>query len=79
MSRLLENSDEYRQRNKARNTFTSEDDYNTGHPNALSDGDERGRGQQQNQVGTATDIRKREELATKSMFNKNNPYNINNA
>lgn len=79
MSRLLENSEEYRQRNKSRNTFTSEDDYNTGHPDALSDGDEMGRGQVNNQVGTSTDIRKREELATKSMYNKNKPYNINNA
>jgi len=79
MSRLLENSDEFRQRNKSRNTYTDNDDYNTGHPNALSDGDEKGRGEQQQQVGTVTDIRKREELATKNMFNKNNPYNINNA
>lgn len=79
MSRLLENSDEYRQRNKSRNDYTPEDYYNTGHENALSDGDEKGRGQVNNQVGTSTDIRKREELATKSMYNKNNPYNINNA
>lgn len=79
MSRLLENSEQYRRANKARNTYTDNDDYNSGHPNALSDGDEKGRGQQQNQVGTRTDIGKREELATKNIFNKNNPYNINNA
>ena len=79
MSRLLKNSEEFREKNKSRNKYTDNDDYNTGHPNALSDGDDRGRGQVSDQVGTSTDIKKREELSTKSKFNKNNPYNINNA
>lgn len=79
MSRLLENSEEFRQKNKARNTYTDNDDYNTGHPNALSDGDAKGRGVKNEQVGTSVDIAKRKELATKNTFNRNNPYNINNA
>jgi hypothetical protein len=79
MSRLLENSDEFRQRNKSRNTYTENDNYVVGHPNAKSDGDEKGKGLNQGQVGSLTDIAKRNQLETKNTFNRNNPYNINNA
>lgn len=34
---------------------TNADRYNAGHPDALSDGDEKGRGETGNQVGTRTD------------------------
>ena len=79
MSRLLENSDEFRNREKARNEYTNNDEYLSGHPNALSDGDEKGKGQTDESVGGATDISKRNESAARNRYNKNNPYNINNA
>ena len=79
MSRLLKNSESFRNQNQARNTYTDKNYYNTGHPNALSDGDEKGKGAQGQQVGSATDISKRQQLSSKNLFNKNNQYNINNA
>lgn len=79
MSRLLENSENFRIQNITRNIYDKEDTYNIGNSRALSDGDEFGKGLTAQGVGSATDIRKREELAAKSLYNKENPYNINNA
>lgn len=78
MSRLLENSDEYRNKLISKNTFSSSSPYNFSHPNALSDGDEKGKGQT-NTIGGATDIKQRETLLTKSKYNSGNQYNVSNA
>lgn len=78
MSRLLDNSDDFRQREKARNEYTNNDEYVAGHPNALSDGDEKGKGATDT-VGGTTDIAKRNESKARNIYDNNNPYNINNA
>ena len=79
MSRLLENSEGYRKNLLTKNTFDKNGEYNTNHKNALSDGDEFGKGENNGQVGGATDIVKRKELLTKSIYSSNKEYNINNA
>lgn len=79
MSRLLENSGQFRDQQRARNTYTNNDEYVTGHPNALSDGDEKGKGQTDQGVGSATDISKRTEASARNLYNKNNEYGIANA
>lgn len=78
MSRLLKNSDQYRDPLIAKNVFSSNDEYNIGNSRALSDGDEFGKGET-NTIGSATDIAKRNELKAKNIYTKNNPYDIESA
>jgi len=78
MSRLLDNSDQYRNPLLAKNEFTNNDEYNVGHENALSDGDEHGKGAT-NTIGSATDIAKRQQLEAKNIFTKNDPYDSTKA
>lgn len=79
MSRLLENSKQYRDELLAKNVFDNNDPYNINNSRALSDGDEFGKGENNGSVGSATDIQTRDELLTKNLYDKNNPYNIDNA
>lgn len=75
MSRLEENSVVIRKTNMARNVYKLNNPYNVAHKNALSDGDELGKGEKNSQVGGATDIKTREILMTKNRYNKNKEYN----
>jgi hypothetical protein len=77
-SNLSRISQEFRDREIARNTFQDGDPYNINHPNAKSDGDERGKGET-NTIGGRTDIAKRQESIARNKFSLNNPYNIDNA
>lgn len=79
MSRLLENSGEFREKQIVRNSYDNNDKYNVAHPNALSDGDELGKGELNGSVGSATDISRRKLLKTKNMYNSNNEYDASNA
>lgn len=74
MSRLLENSPQYRNPLIAKNTFNINDNYEAGHPNALSDGDEQGKGQVGDSIGSATDIIQRNTLKAKNLYTRNKPY-----
>ncbi len=78
MSRLLENSEQYRQPLLSKHTSTNNDEYQIGHPNALSDGDEQGKGETKT-IGSATDIEKRGHLKAKNKFTENDPYDITTA
>lgn len=78
MSRLLETSDQYRDPLLAKNTFTNNDEYRIGHPNALSDGDEHGKGETET-IGGLTDIITRDTLEAKNLYTQNKPYNISRA
>jgi len=79
MSRLQDISEEFRKNNISRNTYTNNDVYEQGHPNALSDGDEKGKGRVEDSVGGATDIFKRHESASRNDYNKNRPYDSSTA
>ena len=82
MSRLLKNSEGFRKREFARNTSTlstPDNEYNVGHPNAKSDGDEKGKGENNDSIGGLTDITKREQSATRNMYNNNRPYDASRA
>lgn len=78
MSKLEEMSVEYRNKLIAKNTYNTNDNYSTTHPNAISDGDNKGKGENNNSVGSLTDIQTRESLITKNKYNKNDPYNESN-
>jgi len=75
MSKLEEISGAYRKANITKNSYKNTDQYTAGHKNALSDGDELGKGENADSIGGATDIKCRESLITKNKFNKNKEYN----
>lgn len=79
MSRLEDVSLQFRKTNVARNDFNNNDQYNVGHEDALSTGDEAGKGEVNGQVGSATDIKVRYKLMAKNKFNKNREYNAGTA
>jgi hypothetical protein len=75
MSRLEEISLPFRKKAIARNDYDENDKYEAGHPDALSTGDELGKGEVNQQVGGATDIKTRETSIARNKFNKNREYN----
>lgn len=75
MSRLEENSVAFRKANIARNPYDNNDQYVSGHADALSTGDENGKGEVNGQVGGASDIKLREQAIAKNKFNRNREYN----
>lgn len=78
MSRLLKNSEQYRENLIAKNSNNPDNEYVYGHPDTLSDGDNKGRGET-NTIGTAIDITMRNQLLAKNLYNKNKEYNLSNA
>lgn len=79
-SNLTRISQEFRDREIARNTYSRTDEYVSTHPNAISDGDEKGKGESdRGSVGGRTDITQRQLLLSKNRYSNNNPYNIDNA
>lgn len=79
MSRLEDISEQYRKREVVRNDYDKNDTYSGTHPDALSDGDEKGKGEKNGSVGGATDIKTREKQIVKNKFNKNKPYDDSTA
>ena len=79
MSRLEESSVPFRKVLIAKNEFDINDQYNAGHPDALSTGDENGKGEMNGDVGGLTDIKVRKTLIAKNKFNYNREYNAGTA
>jgi len=52
----------------------NEFEYNSENKNALSDNDDKGRGLNNNQIGTSIDNEQFRRLTSLNMFNKDNPY-----
>lgn len=74
MSRLEDYSKQFRECTIVRNSYQNTDQYVLGHPNALSDGDELGKGENNNSIGGLTDIRTRETSISRNKYNKNKEY-----
>lgn len=70
MSRLEDLSVPFRNENVARNDYGNNNKYEAGHPDALSTGDEAGKGEVNGQVGGATDIKARSAAIAKNKFQK---------
>jgi hypothetical protein len=75
MSRLEDSSIVFRKQNLAKNQYNINDPYNASHSNALSNGDDKGKGEMNGDAGSATDIKTREKLVAKNKFNRNKEYN----
>ena len=74
MSRLEGESLPFRKKLIAKNDYNNNNEYNIGHPDALSTGDEEGKGEVNGQVGGKTDIKQRKKLMAKNRFNNNREY-----
>lgn len=79
MSRIETRSKSTRETLLAKNTFKTGSEYNSSHANALSDGDEHGKGEKSGSIGGATDIKMRSSLMAKNMYNSGSEYNASNA
>ena len=79
MSRLEEISEQYRKREVVRNDHDYNNEYSGTHPDALSDGDEKGKGEKNGSIGSATDIKTREQQVVRNKYNNNNPYDDSSA
>ena len=73
---LFKYSDGFRNREIVRNKYKTTNEYRASHPNALSDGDELGKGENNGSIGSATDVRERNIAEARNTFTKNNPYDI---
>lgn len=71
---LASYSAQFRKEELARNKYTTNNVYNEGSSDALSDGDELGKGELNGSIGSATDIVKRNTLQSKNIYSANNPY-----
>lgn len=72
---LEKNNEQFRKCTVAKNSYNNNDPYVIGHKNALSDGDELGKGEKNGSVGSATDIKTRETSIVKNKYSGNNEYN----
>jgi hypothetical protein len=79
MSKLEDISIPFRKNLIAKNDYDNNDAYEAGHPDALSTGDENGKGEVNGQIGGTTDIKTRNKLATKNKYNLNREYNDSTA
>jgi hypothetical protein len=70
---LLNDSTQFRDRELKRNPYGKNSDYNASHPNALSTGDDKGKGERNGSIGSATDI------LSRSRAIKFNKYSVNSA
>ena len=74
MTELEKLAEKYRTEHIARNAYNGTDLYGTTNKNALSDGDEKGKGENNGSVGSKTDILIRNESLASNRFKENNRY-----
>jgi hypothetical protein len=80
MSRLEDMSTSFRNENVNKSTYTKNSEYNLTNKNALSDGDEKGKGELNGSIGSKTDIETRKKLLARSKYKSGaNEYNQSNA
>lgn len=79
MSNLEKISVQYRKPLIAKNSFDKNDEYTVAHDDALSTGDEPGKGEKGGLIGSATDIKTRKILLVKNKWKTGYMYNATNA
>jgi hypothetical protein len=63
----------------AKNRYTCNDQYNTGNPDALSDGDVQGKGELNGSIGSCDDIKDRTCELTKNIYQQGTQYTATTA
>ena len=79
MSKLEDYSAGFRKTNIARNSYNTNDEYNAGHPDALSTGDEEGKGELNGSTGGKTDIKVRTCEVAKNKYQQGKQYDVSTA
>lgn len=81
MSRLEKSSEKFRKDAIVKNEYNiSKGEYYAGHGNAISDGDDKGKGESDaGDVGSKTDIKIRGKSLKKNKYSKDKPYSSSNA
>lgn len=79
MSKLEDVSLPFRNKLIASNDYDNNDQYSAGHADALSTGDESGKGELNGKIGGTTDIKSRDTAIAKNKYNKNKEYNSGTA
>ena len=59
-----------------KNQYSDNFGYGSTNPNAISDGDEKGKGENNGKVGSSTDINLRQQNLSKNMYGSNNSYGL---
>ena len=78
MSQLDNISDKFRTDSIARNSYTNKSGYSSMVPNAVSDGDEKGKGENAvGKIGSYSDIQNRTSSIARNTYNDKNGYGIN--
>ena len=72
MTKLDTISEKFRLDNITRNSYNDKSNYSSLNANALSNGDDKGKGENNGKIGSATDIINRTSNLTKNTFNENN-------
>ena len=71
-------SGNFRQEALARNNYQGTKTYDSNHPNAMSDGDERGKGDNNGSIGSSTDINLRVDALGRNKYGPNVGYGLDN-
>ena len=79
MSRLEGVSLPFRKCSITKNDYDDLDQYNAGHPDALSTGDEEGKGELNGNIGSKTDIMDRKCSISKNQYQDGKQYNASTA
>lgn len=79
MSKLEIISQPFRDAAITKNDYDKNDEYVASHADALSDGDELGKGEKQGSVGGLTDIKTRKALIAKNKYNSGYIYDSSTA
>lgn len=74
MSKLTDIAKKERAAEMARNSYQDNKHYDSQNPNALSDGDEKGKGEKNGSIGSKTDIATRNKEMGMNQYNGGKPY-----
>ena len=66
-------AEQYRREHLTKNTYVDKNEYSSNHPNAMSDGDEKGK----NEIGSSVDIQNRINNLVKNTYSEDNGYGSN--
>lgn len=73
-AKLEKINEAYREQMLSRNIYSQDDPYDTANSRALSDGDQWGRGEYNNSIGTSVDITARNEMLKRNKYSADKPY-----
>jgi hypothetical protein len=79
MSRLEDSGAIFSKQILSKNHYSNNKPYNSSNPDALSTGDELGKGEVNGEAGGLTDIKTRNAELAKNKFSNNKPYNSSTA